>query len=133
MRQKLSKRTIEACQPSAKDYFVWDTELVGFGCKVTPAGKKALVLQYRLRGVGRAGTARRMQLGRFGSITVEQARNLARRALVRVADGRDPARDRREAHAAAANTLATVAEQFIERHGRNLRPRTRAELLRLIE
>jgi integrase len=133
MRQKLTKRTIEACQPAAKDYFVWDTELIGFGCKVTPAGKKALVLQYRLPGVGRAGTARRIMLGRFGSITVEHARNLALRALAQVAEGQDPAQERREAHVAAATTLTAVAEQFIERHGRNLRPRTRAELRRLIE
>lgn len=55
---KITKRLVEAAAPSAKDAFLWDDELTGYGLKVTPAGKKVFILQYR---VGRQ--SRRMTLG----------------------------------------------------------------------
>ncbi|MGV3555787.1 MAG: Arm DNA-binding domain-containing protein [Croceibacterium sp.] len=44
---KLTKRQIEALEPTEKDYFVWDGELSGFGIRVFPTGRKQFVLQYR--------------------------------------------------------------------------------------
>ncbi len=36
MKTKLTRRSIEAAKPGARDLFRWDTEAAGFGCKVTP-------------------------------------------------------------------------------------------------
>ena len=66
---KLTKRGIEAMDPAEKDYFVWDSELSGFGIRVFPSDRKQFVLQYRY---GRI--SRRIALGRFGAITPDHAR-----------------------------------------------------------
>mgnify|MGYP000220374380 CR=1 FL=1 len=46
MKAKLTKRMIEAIESGQKDVLVWDSEIRGFGCKVTPAGARILLLQY---------------------------------------------------------------------------------------
>ena len=46
MRGKLTKRSVEALKPDARDSFLWDTEIRGFGCKVTPKGGRIYLLQY---------------------------------------------------------------------------------------
>jgi hypothetical protein len=38
MREKITKRTVEALEPGPRDIFLWDCEIPGFGCKVTPKG-----------------------------------------------------------------------------------------------
>jgi hypothetical protein len=58
MQGKITKRTVDALKPGAKDRFLWDTELKGFGLKVTPSGNKIYVLQYR-RGAASALTVLR--------------------------------------------------------------------------
>ena len=79
-KQKLTKRTVDAINASSKAQFFWDTELKGFGLSVTPAGAKSFAAQYRTSG-GRAGQVRRMTSGRFGALTVEEARALAEASL----------------------------------------------------
>ena len=37
---KLTKRGVEALRPGPKDIILWDTELKGFGCKITPIGNR---------------------------------------------------------------------------------------------
>jgi hypothetical protein len=36
MRGKLTKRSVEALKSDVRDQFIWDTEIPGFGCKITP-------------------------------------------------------------------------------------------------
>jgi len=101
MRRKLTKRTIEAVAPGARDLFVWDTELPGFGVKVTPHGARIYVLQY-----SRAGRDRRVTIGRHGvDVTADEARGEAEilRGLIRT--GHDPAAER-----ASARSMPTLAE-----------------------
>jgi hypothetical protein len=38
MRDKITKRTVEAIEPLPRDRFLWDTEIPRFGCKVTAKG-----------------------------------------------------------------------------------------------
>ncbi len=85
----ISKRSVDAFQSAAKDTFLWDNELAGFGLKVTPAGRKVYLVQYRLG--GRKGRVRRVTIGVHGRITPEQARIEAKRLLGQVASGEDPA------------------------------------------
>jgi len=42
---KITKRTVDAAKKGAKDAFIWDSDLRGFGLKVTPAGRKVYILQ----------------------------------------------------------------------------------------
>ncbi len=110
MKIKLTKRSIEAAKPGARDLFLWDTEVSGFGCKVTPKGRRVFILQYWAN-----GRAKRVTLGRYGhDLTVEQARTKARRRRGQVADGGDPAADRADAR--AMPTLAAFSKRYLVEH-----------------
>ena len=40
MKHSLTKRTVEAAKSGDRDLILWHSELKGFGCKVTPKGKR---------------------------------------------------------------------------------------------
>ena len=110
MKVKITKRTVENVVPSDRDVFLWDTELRGFGCKVTPKGARIYVLQY-----WNGGRSRRYTLGRHGEVlTPEEARREAQRIKGRVAGGDDPAADRTADR--CAPTLAEFAERYLDDH-----------------
>lgn len=88
-RQKLTKRIIDAAAPNAGDQFIWDSDLPGFGMRVRPGGSKTFIAQYRAGG-GRSGQSRRYTIGRYGVLTVDEARHEARKVLLSVAQGQDP-------------------------------------------
>ena len=54
---RLTKRIVEAAEAAVTDQHLWDAEVKGFGLKITPAGRKVFVFQYRMGGRG-AKTAR---------------------------------------------------------------------------
>lgn len=91
--RKLTKTSVDALgAPESKDLFVWDTELRGFGVRVTPKGFKSFVLQYRMKNKA----SRRMTIGGFGTPwTVETARKEAERRLLKIRQGIDPAEEER--------------------------------------
>lgn len=71
---KLTKTSIDALTiPEKGQAFLWDSELRGFGVRVIPSGLKAFVLQYR----NEEGRSRRIVIGWYGVLTVEQARKQA--------------------------------------------------------
>ena len=73
MREKITKRTVEAVASGRRDVFLWDNELRGFGCKVTPTGSRIHILQY-----SRNNRDHRVTIGRHGiDVTAEQARQEA--------------------------------------------------------
>ncbi|WP_416462972.1 tyrosine-type recombinase/integrase [Sphingomonas sp. VDB2] len=91
---KLNKRTVDALTPpKAGQAFVWDTEIKGFGVRIGPTGTKTFVIQY----MNKEGRIRRVKIGRFGVLTVDQARDLAKIKLGEVAAGEDPAEVARRA------------------------------------
>ncbi|MEX2181883.1 MAG: tyrosine-type recombinase/integrase [Gemmatimonadaceae bacterium] len=126
---RITKRTVDATEASTTDVFLWDSELRGFGLKVTPRGLKKYVIQYRLPGLGRRGTPKRVVLGTHGTLTPEEARQLAKRSLSAVAQGSDPAGER-----AARRGTKTVQElwtDYLDFSRPRLKPRTMKEYQRL--
>jgi len=84
---KLTKRAVDALEtPKKSQTFLWDGELRGFGVRAIPSGLKTFVLQYR----NAEGRSRRIVVGRYGVLTVDQARDKAKINLGAVADGGDP-------------------------------------------
>jgi hypothetical protein len=61
---KLTKRVVEGLSPEAKDLFMWDDQLPGFGVRVLPSGIRSYVLQYR----NAHGRSRRFTIGRHGPV-----------------------------------------------------------------
>ena len=115
---KLTKRTVDALKPKADAYFVWDGQVVGFGVRVMPSGTKTFQVQYR-----KGRRTRRSSLGRFGVVTVDQARDHAREMLGQVAGGFDPVEE--IALTRLAPTVADLCERFLQVHvAVNLKPST---------
>jgi integrase len=106
---KLTKTSIDALPiPETGQAFLWDSELRGFGVRVIPSGLKAFVLQYR----NEEGRSRRIVIGRYGVLTVEQARKQAIVKLAAVVGGADPAEER--AQSRAAITIREVCTWYLE-------------------
>jgi integrase len=100
---KLTKTAVDAASPKERDYELRDTMIPGFLVKVTPTGRKIFMIAY----VAHNGQRRKPAIGRYGEITVEQARNIAQDWLAEVRRGVDPSAER-----AAARQAPTVKELF---------------------
>jgi len=106
---KLTKRTVDAAQAGLKDVFIWDEDVRGFGLKVTPAGRKVFIVQYRTG--GRGSPTRRETLGPYGTLTPDEARDMAKARLRKVAEGHDPVAEERAAEAAAADAARRAEDE----------------------
>ena len=108
---KLTKSLIAAIEPPASGTeTLWDSEVRGFGVRVTKNGVKAFVLKY----TNSAGVARWMTLCRVGELSVDEARERARVLRGRVAAGEDPAAERQADR--KAETVADLLDLY-EREG----------------
>ncbi|GLI98038.1 site-specific integrase [Sphingobium sp. BS19] len=106
---KITKAKVDSlAPPKSGQKYLWDAELRGFGVRVLPSGLKAFLLQYR----NADGQSRRMVLGRYGVLTVEQARSEARVKLGVVARGGDPVVDRNNAR--GAPTVAEICDWYLQ-------------------
>jgi integrase len=111
---KITKSVVDNAYPEAADWFLWDTELKGFGLKVSKGGRKSYVCQYRTAG-GRSGDDRRLTIGQHGSPwTVEMARSEAKQVLGRAANGEDPALEKQDLKKRLS--VAELCDQYLQ-HG----------------
>lgn len=92
----LTKQVADRAEQRARRYEIWDSKLAGFGLRVEVSGTKTFVARYRADGGGRTAPRRFATLGRFGMLTVEEARKKARAVLGAAAKGEDPAGERQE-------------------------------------
>jgi integrase len=130
MLTRITKRTVDAVRSSGANQFLWDSELKGFGLKVTPVGSKVYILQYRTG--GRGTPTKRVTIGRHGALTPEQARKEAARLSGAIANGADPAAIRTAEK--NAPTMAALAERFLAEHvATKTKPRTAVEYRRLVD
>jgi len=110
--QKLTKGAVNRARAAENRYIVWDTGLRGFGLRVEPSGLKTFIARYRAGG-GRTGLQRQATIGRYGTITLDQARKLARRTLAAAASGEDPVGTLRS-NRQPAITIAEVCDWYLE-------------------
>lgn len=125
-RQKLKKRVIDAIKSSDGDCILWDSELAGFGLRVRAGGSKTFIAQYRAGG-GRTGQSRRFTIGRYGTLTVEEARLEARGVLLAAAKGEDPAARRKAKR--KEMRLSELVDQFSKLGTDHLKERNRRYML----
>ena len=83
---KLTKTIVDAASASAMPYELRDTLIPGFLLKVAPTSRKVFIVAY----VAANGQRRKPAIGRFGEITVEQARMIAQDWLADGRKGNDP-------------------------------------------
>jgi hypothetical protein len=100
-RVKLTKTTVDQLAPTPPHQrLVRDSELRGFALRITPAGIKAFVLEKRIQ-----GRVRRVTIGRYGELTVAQARTRAQQLLGEIALGEDPVANRKRARATSVTAI----------------------------
>lgn len=117
---KISKRTVDSLPVGPKENYLWDTDLKGFGAKITAAGSISYIIQFRMG--GREAKTRRFTIGTHGSPwTPTTARLEAERLLVIVAQGIDPVdaekQRRREAVDLAFSNYADLFARSCKRDG----------------
>jgi integrase len=105
--------------------------LGGFGVRVYPSGTKTFVLRYRPKG---SGQVRYLVLGKYGALTVDQARALARAAHSAAASGADPAGDRRKERERerVGERVKDLCSLYLANHTK-VRPNSRLEAERRIQ
>ena len=104
--------------PTSRDQaFYRDAQLKGFALRVTANGIKSFVVEKLVN-----GKVRRMTLGRYGELTIEQARREAQKLLGKIATGIDPRAEQQIAELHGI-TLEQVFQDYL--HARkDLKPRT---------
>lgn len=123
-RAKLTKRTVDAAASADKPIFLWDADLSGFGLKVTPAGSKTYLVQYRMG--GRGSVTRRYTIGKDSIWTPAAARAEAERVLREAATGIDPQAASKERERTEQDLgFGSYAARFLAEYGkREWRERT---------
>lgn len=131
-KQAITIRTVEALRPSpARDTYIWDSALKGFGVRITPKGVKSYVFQYRVNG----GSSRRTTIGLHGSPwTSHTARKEAERLLIQVRQGVDPVDQRREKQRKEkALNVSAYCDLFVDRYLQTHWADTWPEAMRTLE
>ena len=105
---RFTKRLVDALKPVENtDVFVWDSEIRGLGLRLKPSGVKTFFVQYR----NAARRTRRMVIGQYGVLTVEEARSQARDRLTAVTKGEDPSAVRKAAR--KASTVEDICKWYL--------------------
>ena len=110
---RITKRLVDGLKPTGADFYVFDSETVGFGVRVRSTGGMSYIVQCK-GGSGRGAPTRRVTLGGVGKMTPEQARKAAEKVLGSVAHGNDPAADK--ASERRALPLAEVMAAYLKSH-----------------
>ena len=128
-RIRLTKSAIDALPTRAADVVYWDTGCPGFGVKVTPKGRKVFLVLYR---TGTAGSKlRKYTIGPYGKVALHQARVAAEKVFTAKLEGRDPAREKREARMReVTDRVADMLSTYITQHVSG--NRSAAEISRLL-
>lgn len=127
---KLTKRAIEGLQANGTRYEVRDDDLKGFVVRVGVSGERSFYFVYRA-GKGRAAPLKRLRLGAFPTMTVEQAREIAKQKAAQVALGEDPAEQVKEGK--AAPTIKAALAVFFEQHDTKIKVSTSEAYHRIAE
>ncbi len=110
MKVRIVQRTIQNLAPPKRGNLVtWDTEIPGFGVRITSTGVIAFVLDYRLN-----GRKRRFTIGRHPELSATAARERTLELRRGILDGRDPLE--RRAQDRDQPTLNELATEHLERH-----------------
>jgi len=111
---KLTKAILDKAKHPGKNgstHILWDDDVSGLGLRVYPNGRKTFVIGYRIHRRWRVIT-----LGKYGLLTLDQARKMAREKLFQVLQGKDPAED--TARSQQGTTVKDLALDYLERHAK---------------
>jgi integrase len=131
MAKKLTARKVEQTRPNPRKRIeLPDGGKPGLYLVIQPSGRRSWAVRYRFHGQGR-----KLTLDGFPSLAT--ARRLAQDALDIVAEGKDPAAEKRTSrsqHGLGSDLFSAVAAEFVERHAkRNTRASSAKQTERWLE
>ena len=112
MKAKLTERIIKDIIPKQAPYEIVDSEINGFILRIQPSGILTYYLVYRTTD----RIKKRYRLGRHGSITLSQARDLAKQFSAKTLLGQDIQEEKKTAILEKEKAKARTLEGFIESH-----------------
>jgi integrase len=114
LTDRLLKSLADKPADKGQTYDIKDTVVPGFGVRVSETGRRTFILVARFPGYKHPT---RRALGEYGALTLEEARNKARKWHALLSRGTDPKEDDERQQQAEQrkreNSFAAVAEQFI--------------------
>ncbi len=110
MAERVTDKMVRAmAAPAAGNRITYDDDVKGFGVRITSAGARAFILNYRA-----AGRERRYTIGSFPDWSASAARDKAKELKREVDNGGDPMGERHEQR--AAPTVADLARLYKDTH-----------------
>ena len=106
----LTERLIRDAKPEPKTRIIWDSQVRGLGVRITPAGTKAYILNYRA-----GGRERRATVARVPELSLRAARERAGSELAAIRAGEADPLERRRA-VREAPTVADGLDRFFDEY-----------------
>jgi integrase len=126
-----AKTTAALALPAGKsDHIAWDDDLPGFGLRVRISSDrivKTWTVQYRVH-----GRSRRMKIGTVEKVSLDQAREAARKILAKIELGGDPQADKIIRRQREVHTLKAIVTLYLEAKQPVVRFNTFRELRRFL-
>jgi integrase len=113
------------------EHIVFDETMPGFGLRIRAGDKgqhRTFIAQYKI-----GAKHRRITLGNVTKVTLENARQEAKRIFGKVANGNDPANEKAEKRRTASHTLDATIARYLEAKVGDLKPRSFLEVKRHLE
>jgi integrase len=104
---RLSEFLLRQAKPAATAYNIWDTKAPGLVLRIQPSGHRAFKFVYSFRG--------RPRWYHIGVVYLAEARRMAARLRLAVAEGKDPLAERQ---AERGTTFAELANRYLEQHAK---------------
>jgi integrase len=114
MAKGLSKADVAGAEPNDgnKERFLWCGKTAGFGVRIYPMNRSGVVKKVFVAQVRVGRSIRRVKIGPFGPLTVEQARKRAEQIIAIASEGRDPQHEKRARR--LAPTVAELCREYME-------------------
>src|SRR5262249_31591979 len=108
-RRTLTELTVRKAKPERAAYVIWDARPHVLGIRLHPPGARSWITVYRHH-----GRPRWFHIGNVAAIGLSDARKLAQRIALAVAEGKDPQADKRAQR--ASGTFADLAARYVEQY-----------------
>jgi integrase len=122
-RSAFTRATIRKmhCPSGQSEQFFWDANCRGLGIRALSSGRRSWIFQYR----DQHGRTRRIVLGDASVVSLDDAREEARRKAASIAHGANPSVERKAKR--TAGTLLELVDAYLVQARARLRPRSYKE------
>jgi integrase len=124
-KRRLSEFAVRQLRPRDRAYLVWDARQAGLAIKIERSGRRSWYCIYRHR-----GRPRWYRVASASAVGLADARRLAAKIMLQVAEGKDPQAERMAQR--DAGTLAELAERYVNEHAKQ-RNKSWAQADRLVK